>query len=108
MREIGLDYHNLPFTIFPQNALGPGIERIYHMSTDHVAVGQAYYSLSRIRLDTLFVTQTVICNCFDLVSLSLSLSLLLHHARVSSQPHLPREMGKKEVMMYSSVSTSKS
>lgn len=31
-------------------------ECIYHMSTDHVDVGQAY-SLSRIRLGTLFVTQ---------------------------------------------------
>ena len=76
------------------------------MSTDHVAVGQAYYSLSRIRLDTLFVNQMVICNFFDLVSLSLSLSLLLHHARISSQPHLPREMGIKEVMASSTVSTS--
>lgn len=80
------------------------------MSTDHVAVGQVYYSLSRIRLDTLFVNQMVICNFFDLVSLSLSLSLslLLHHARISSQPHLPREMGIKEVMVSSTVSTSKS
>ena len=86
----------------------PEIERIYHMSTDHVAVGQAYYSLSRIRLDTLFVTQMVICNCFDRVSLSLSLNLLLDHARISSQPHLPREMGIKEVMVSSTVSTSKS
>lgn len=74
------------------------------MPTDHVAAGQAY-SLSRIRLDTLFVAHMVICGYFDLVSVSLS--LVLHHARISSQPHLSREIGIKEVMVSSTVSAFK-
>lgn len=82
-------------------------EYIYHMSTDHVDVGQAY-SLSRIRLGTLWALYSLLNGHLQLPWLGLSQPQPFASSCSYLNHIYSRDIGIKEVMVSSTVSTSKS